>query len=422
MVPTFSHVPRIVSGLSEIIGHAPSLQKAIARAQRFAPSRSAVLVMGESGTGKELFARLLHEQGPDPDGPLVPVNCGALSRELAESELFGHERGAFTGAAARRGGWFEEASGGTLVLDEIGELPLELQPKLLRVLETGRMRRVGGSGETAVRVRVVALTLRNLREEVDRGRFRADLYHRLSPYELVLPALRERPTDIPLLIDHFLDEAASEVGRRELTSEARSRLAKHPWPGNVRELRNVIRRAAVLCDSVIDVDDLELAPVDHAHIDRTPVPRPPAAERASESEPPGPDSPGSPRPFTCDGRCREEGATLSLPGRKFIELEKSDLRVFPAPQRGQPPQGRKGAGHLPLHLLRSGQTLRIVSNSTKYRGSTYLLSVGKQKPKASHSGRVDVKRAVPDAGGKRHGLRHLHARPAGPRPDLERGG
>src|SRR5438477_8832059 len=153
------------AALGAVIGEDPALRAVLARAALVAPTTTPVLITGESGTGKELVARALHELGPNPDGPFVAVNCGALPRELAESELFGHERGAFTGAGARRAGWFEEASGGTLVLDEIGELPMDLQPKLLRVLETGRVRRVGGQGESAVRVRVVAMTLRDLRRE-----------------------------------------------------------------------------------------------------------------------------------------------------------------------------------------------------------------------------------------------------------------
>src|SRR4051812_37182093 len=184
-----------------IIGEDPTLRAALARAALVAPTLTPVLVTGESGRGRELIARALHELGPSPAGPAVTVNCGALPRELAESELFGHERGAFTGAGARRAGWFEEASGGTLVLDEIGELPPELQPKLLRALETGRIRRVGGTGETRVNVRVVAMTLRNLRELAQRGGFRLDLYHRLAGFELTLPPLRHRIGDIPLLVD-----------------------------------------------------------------------------------------------------------------------------------------------------------------------------------------------------------------------------
>src|SRR5687768_1903950 len=191
--------PRQSSALSAILGRDPMLRAVLARAALVAPTSTPVLVTGESGTGKELLARALHELGPTPEGPYVVVNCGALPRELAESELFGHERGAFTGAAARREGWFAEASGGTLVLDEIGELPIELQPKLLRALETGRVRRVGGTGEIPVRVRIVAMTLRALGHEARRGGFRIDLYHRLAGFELTLPPLRRRRADIPLL-------------------------------------------------------------------------------------------------------------------------------------------------------------------------------------------------------------------------------
>jgi two-component system nitrogen regulation response regulator GlnG len=223
-----------------------------------------VLVTGESGTGKELLARALHDLGPTAQGPFVAVNCGSLPRELAESELFGHERGAFTGAGARKLGWFEEADGGTLVLDEIGELPLDLQPKLLRVLESGRLRRIGGQGEVVVDVRVVALTLRNLRRDANRGLFRLDLYHRLAGCELHLPALRERRSDIPLLARHFLDEAEPELGQRRISLEALERLEEYDWPGNVRDLRNTLRRAAALVDQTIDGDALALETVSYA--------------------------------------------------------------------------------------------------------------------------------------------------------------
>jgi two-component system nitrogen regulation response regulator GlnG len=269
--------------LSAIIGHSPILSTVLARAVRMAPHPTSILVTGESGTGKELVARLLHERGPAPTGPFVAVNCGALSRELAESELFGHERGAFTGAAARRSGWFEEASGGTLVLDEIGELPAELQPKLLRVLETGRLRRVGGRGEIGVRVRVVALTLRDLERDAHEGRFRLDLFHRLSGFELRLPPLRSRREDIPALAAHFVAEAAAELGgTRRLSADAMARLCQHRWPGNVRELRNVIRRAAFLFqgDGVIEAGALELG--------EAPAPVTGAAEAAVPAAPPPP--------------------------------------------------------------------------------------------------------------------------------------
>jgi len=247
-----------------IIGEDPTLRATLARAALVAPTGVPVLVTGESGTGKELIARVLHELGPNPGGPFVAVNCGALPRELAESELFGHERGAFTGAAVRRVGWFEEASGGTLVLDEVGELPIDLQPKLLRVLETGRLRRVGGAGEIGVRVRVVAMTLRDLQADVSRRCFRDDLYYRLAGFCLRMPPLRERRGDIPLLAAHFLRELAGEVGDRHLDAAALSALTAAVFPGNVRELRNTIRRAAILAgqrgDGRIDVDALELPP------------------------------------------------------------------------------------------------------------------------------------------------------------------
>jgi two-component system nitrogen regulation response regulator GlnG len=244
--------------LAAIIGDDPALRSVLVRAARVAPTTTPVLVTGESGTGKELLARALHELGPAPAGPFVAVNCGALPRELAESELFGHERGAFTGAAARRSGWFEEASGGTLVLDEIGELPLELQPKLLRVLETGRLRRVGGAGEAAVRVRVVAMTLRDLEREVARRAFREDLYYRLAGFHLALPPLRQRRDDIPLLAQHFLRELEPELGPRQLEPGAVAALRGARWVGNVRELRNVLRRAAILTRERIGEADLEL--------------------------------------------------------------------------------------------------------------------------------------------------------------------
>jgi two-component system nitrogen regulation response regulator GlnG len=247
-----SHPALQAPALQAIIGQAPALRHVLGQAARVARTRLPVLVTGESGTGKELLARALHDLGPVASGPFVAVNCGALSRELAESELFGHERGAFTGAGARKMGWFEEASGGTLVLDEIGELPLDLQPKLLRVLETGRLRRVGGQGEVAVNVRVVALTLRDLRRDASRGLFRIDLYHRLAGCELRMPALRERPSDITLLAEHFLAELAPESGPRTIDAEAMARLRAHDWPGNVRELRNTLRRAAALSDGAID--------------------------------------------------------------------------------------------------------------------------------------------------------------------------
>jgi two-component system nitrogen regulation response regulator GlnG len=297
------------SALAAIIGEDPALRSVLSRASRVAPTMMPVLVTGESGTGKELLARALHELGPAPSGPFVAVNCGALPRELAESELFGHERGAFTGAAARRSGWFEEASGGTLVLDEIGELPLELQPKLLRVLETGRLRRVGGSGEAAVRVRVVAMTLRDLEGEVARRAFREDLYYRLAGFHLTLPPLRQRRDDVPLLARHFLREIEAEVGPRQLDAGAVAALRGARWIGNVRELRNVLRRAAILTREHIGEADLELPA-------STPF------RLGEESAPSVLAFPGA--PHTPPASAADADA-LQLTGRTFDEIEREVL-------------------------------------------------------------------------------------------------
>jgi two-component system, NtrC family, nitrogen regulation response regulator GlnG len=303
-----SSAPR--SALAAIIGEDLLLRSVLQRATRVAPTTMPVLVTGESGTGKELLARALHELGPAPRGPFVAVNCGALPRELAESELFGHERGAFTGAAARRSGWFEEASGGTLVLDEIGELPLELQPKLLRVLETGRLRRVGGAGEAAVRVRVVAMTLRDLEREVARRAFREDLYYRLAGFHLALPPLRQRRDDIPLLAAHFLSELEPELGPRRLDAAALAALRAARWVGNVRELRNVLRRAAVLTRDWIGEADLELAPAAPFRLGEDDAPT--AAPLTVAREPAAPaDVPA--------------GDALSLAGRTFDDIEREVL-------------------------------------------------------------------------------------------------
>jgi two-component system nitrogen regulation response regulator GlnG len=314
--------------LAAIVGDDAALRAVLARARRVAPTATPVLVTGESGTGKELLARALHELGSRPAGPFVAVNCGALPRELAESELFGHERGAFTGAAARRRGWFEEASGGTLVLDEIGELPIDLQPKLLRVLETGRIRRVGGAGEANVSVRVVAMTLRNLAQEAQRGHFRADLYYRLAGFELVLPPLRRRRGDIPLLVRHFLREIEREVGPREIDPAAMAALVEAEWPGNLRELRNVVRRAAILSERRIDVTALELpaaprfrigetlAGMRLAEIDRGAAVAPEIAEVAAEVADAAAAVAGA------DAAAAANGDTLPMRGRTFAEMER----------------------------------------------------------------------------------------------------
>jgi two-component system response regulator FlrC len=232
-------------------------------AESVASSRAPVLIQGESGTGKELLARYLHESGSRRGRPFVAVNCAALPRELLESELFGHERGAFTGAIGRKTGKFELASGGTLLLDEISEMELGLQAKLLRVLQEYEVDRVGGTAPVPVDVRVVATTNRRLRELVDAGRFREDLYYRLTVIPLVVPPLRERIGDVDLLADHFLARFAA--GRRlALTAAAREALRARPWPGNVRELENAFERAALLVRGAeigpADLEDREAAP------------------------------------------------------------------------------------------------------------------------------------------------------------------
>jgi len=240
-----------------------------------AATNTNVLVTGETGTGKELVARAIHEGSPRRERLLVKVNCAAISAGLVESELFGHEKGAFTGALQRRRGRFELAHGGTLFLDEIGELPLETQVKLLRVLQEREFERVGGSQTIHVDVRVVAATNRNLPEMVAAGRFREDLYYRLAVFPVSLPPLRERADDIPLLVHSFLRRFARQAGKRidDVTPEAMRRLTTYRWPGNVRELQNVIERAVILSRRpVLDVEALaDLSPVT---AERTPPPVP----------------------------------------------------------------------------------------------------------------------------------------------------
>jgi len=319
--------------LRAIVGRAPALTRVLDQATRVARTRLPVLITGESGTGKELFARAVHELSGVANGPFVAVNCGTLTRELAESELFGHERGAFTGAGSRKVGWFEEASGGTLVLDEIGELPLDLQPKLLRVLETGRLRRVGGQGEIAVNVRVVALTLRDLRRDADRGLFRLDLYHRLAGCELRLPALRERPGDVALLAEHFLAEASAEFGARALTPEATARLLSHDWPGNARELRNTLRRAAAFADEIIDLPLLAL--------DTLPAGRSCEVRLASRAADAPSYSPASSDPALPDG---VEADRMTLAGKTFAEMQIAIFRWALHRNRGSRRQAAASLG------------------------------------------------------------------------------
>jgi two-component system response regulator PilR (NtrC family) len=234
-------------GRAGLVGQSAAMQRIAQLVERIASSRTSVLVTGESGTGKEMVARAIHERGDRRDAPLVVVNCGALPETLMESELFGHERGAFTGATSRKEGLFRAAEGGTIFLDEVGELPPGLQVKLLRVLQERRVRPVGGEKELEVDARVVAATNRDLDAEVAAGRFRQDLFYRLNVIRIVVPPLRERREDVPLLAEHFLRKHAALAGRRlTFAPEAVRWLVQRPWPGNVRELENVVERAVAL--------------------------------------------------------------------------------------------------------------------------------------------------------------------------------
>jgi DNA-binding NtrC family response regulator len=242
-----------------LVGNSPPMQQIFKVTEQVAPSRASVLITGESGTGKELVAQAIHENSPRASGPFIKLHCAALAETLLESELFGHERGAFTGAVARRDGRFQLAHGGTLFLDEIGEISPSVQVKLLRFLQEHEFERVGGSQTIKVDVRIIAATNRDLVEEVKRGRFREDLYYRLNVVSLNMPALRDRPSDIPLLANHFLHGFAKENGKeiRGFTPQAVELLTAHHWAGNVRELENAIERAVVMATGAyIDVDHL----------------------------------------------------------------------------------------------------------------------------------------------------------------------
>ena len=245
--------------IESIVGAAPAMLDVYKMVARVAPTMSTVLVVGESGTGKELVARAIHTHSPRANGPFVAVNCTALTESLLESELFGHAKGAFTGAVASKRGIFEEAQGGTVFLDEIGDVAGKMQAQLLRVLQEGEIRRVGGTEAIKVDVRVVAATNRELEEEVKEGRFREDLYFRINVVTIRLPPLRERPSDIPLLVDHFLAKYAARERRNDagVAPQAMALLQRYAWPGNVRELENVIERALALSkDGVILPSDL----------------------------------------------------------------------------------------------------------------------------------------------------------------------
>ncbi|MGS2737802.1 sigma-54-dependent transcriptional regulator, partial [Sinomicrobium sp. M5D2P17] len=240
------------SAFENIIGQSPPLLKVFEQIRRVAPMDTSVLILGESGTGKERLAHAIHELSPRRNGPFVIVNCATLPSTLIESELFGHEKGTFTGALAQRIGKFEQAHGGTIFLDEIGELPLEMQPKLLRVLQEKHMERLGGNKEINVDVRVIAATNKNLEREIGENRFRIDLYYRLNVFPLNVPPLRERIEDLPLLLDHFMAIFTQKSGKKiKITEAAIKSLSLYNWPGNIRELQHVVERSALMASEGI---------------------------------------------------------------------------------------------------------------------------------------------------------------------------
>ncbi|MBI4611678.1 MAG: sigma-54-dependent Fis family transcriptional regulator [Candidatus Rokubacteria bacterium] len=255
-------------GFASLVGKSAKMQEVYTQIEKVAAARGAVLIQGESGTGKELVAKAIHFNSPRKSGPFVVIDCGAIPEALQESELFGHERGAFTGAVATKKGLFEEAHGGTLFLDEVAELASGLQAKLLRALQDGEIRRVGGTRALHVDARIICATNRDLATEVREGTFREDLFYRLNVFPIFLPPLRERREDLPLLVDHFRDRLAPDGGRppKRLSPEALRAMMAYPWPGNVRELEHAIERAALLSEgeevTVRDLPPEILAPKD----------------------------------------------------------------------------------------------------------------------------------------------------------------
>jgi DNA-binding NtrC family response regulator len=258
MVHEVAGLRALAEGRFEMVGQSPVMAALYAQIAKVAPTRTRVLITGESGTGKELIARAIHRESPLRDRPFIKVNCAAIPPELIESELFGHERGAFTGAAARKKGLFELADGGTIFLDEIGDMSLSAQAKVLRVLQSGELSRVGSETSLKVDVRVLAATNRDLQAAVAAGQFREDLYFRLAVVPLRAPPLRDRALDIPLLCKSFVTQIARENGlhAKDIAPEAVEILTGYTWPGNVRELRNVIERLVILSDEKIGIEDL----------------------------------------------------------------------------------------------------------------------------------------------------------------------
>jgi DNA-binding NtrC family response regulator len=265
-----SGTPDEAPPLPALVGRSRPMRRLAASVRKVAPLRLPVLLRGESGTGKDLVARAIHDESRRANGPFVVINAATVSRELAESELFGHQRGAFTGAVRDRRGAFREAHKGTLFLDEIAALPLEVQAKLLRVVEEGRVRPLGGEASTDIDVRLVAATCEPLEAMVARGEFRADLYERLAVCVVPVPPLRDRPEDLPALAQHLL--ATSEIGERELSAGAEAVLRAHRFPGNVRELRNVLVQAAVRAGEIIEASHVQAVLADRVSVARRRIP------------------------------------------------------------------------------------------------------------------------------------------------------
>jgi two-component system, NtrC family, nitrogen regulation response regulator NtrX len=243
----------------DMVGESPAIAEVKSMIEKVAPTEARVLITGENGSGKELVARWLHDKSNRADGPFIEVNCAAIPSELIESELFGHEKGSFTSAIKQRIGKFEQANAGTLFLDEIGDMSLSAQAKVLRALQEHKINRVGGDKDIKVDVRVLAATNKDLKEMIQKGSFREDLYHRLSVILIHVPPLRERAGDIPLLVDKFLDDIAGEYGaaKKSISDAALKALQKHPWSGNIRELRNVVERLVIMADKEISADDVK---------------------------------------------------------------------------------------------------------------------------------------------------------------------
>jgi Nif-specific regulatory protein len=321
-----------------IVGTAPSLLKAISQLERVSDSTASVLLMGESGTGKELFARALHLASPRRDRPFIKINCAAIPDTLFESELFGHDRGAFTGATAGRAGWFEQANAGTIFLDEIGELPLAMQTKLLRTLQEGTITRLGGKKEISIDVRLVVATNRDLARGVTEGYFRQDLYYRLNVIPISLPSLAERREDIPALVLHFLNHINQTHQRNVyLTQAALNLLQDHDWPGNIREISNLIERLVLLADkAILDSNDVaRFLPGNERHSQRIPTKSTPDATVSWPMRTPSqlPPEPMAVRPYTpstshsakqltdaleqCGGNKSRAAQMLGLTARQF---------------------------------------------------------------------------------------------------------